>query len=205
MDISRAARIAAVFGVLIPLQGCLSRVKTSAQEDVAGAALDRRELAEATVAHWSNTSSLAARRMMEQYGVPDEVRADQLIWNGNGPWRRTVVSNVRPGFAENELSELGVVEQSVDYAMSPGQAEKVASFDERVSFNPRSGELLSRADKEEHNFLRMNLADDIVHGRLSPDAAKSSYGSIVNFESSGKTSPYLMGLRFSTNPAPAWP
>ena len=207
MTISRAVLTAAAFGALLSAGGCLSRVKTSPQADVAGAALDRRELAEATVSHWSNISALAARRLMEKYGVPDEVHADHLVWIGNSPWRRTVVSNERPGFVETDVAELDDVEQSVDYSLTPKQAVDVAAFDERAVFNPRSGELSSRADKEEHNYLRLNLADDVVHGRLRPEQARDSYASIVSFEQAGKTSPYLLGLRFAVAPgaAPALP
>jgi hypothetical protein len=177
----------------------MSRVKTSAQADAAGAALDRRELAEATVSHWANVPALAARRMMEEYGPPDEVHADRLVWLHNSPWRRTVVLNERSGFGVPP-SERDVVEQSVDYSMTPRQAREVEEFDRSVTYNPRDQALTSRADDEAHNFLRLNLADDIVNGRLTPKAASLSYASIVTFEQAGKTSPYLLGLRFIPQP-----
>ena len=200
MKISGAVFAALGCAALLAAAGCFSRVKTSPQADVAGAALDRRELAQATVAHWSQVSELAAKRMMEEYGVPDEVHADHLIWVNNSPWRRTIVSNVQAPYADSGAAELGVIEQTVSYRSTPKQAIDVAAFDDRVAFNARAGELSSRADKEEHNFLRLNLADDVAHGRLRPEAARGSYGSIVNFEASGKTSPYLLGLRFAVAP-----
>ena len=173
----------------------MSRVKTSPQADVAGAALDRRELADATVSHWSNVSALTAKRLMAEYGVPDEVHADRLIWINNSPWRRTVVRNER-GIAATGTADEDVVEQAVDYRLTPKQAADVAAFDGRVAFNPRSGQLSSRAGKEEYNFLRLNLADDIVHGRMRPEEARNSYERLVDFEQSGKTSAYMLGLRF---------
>jgi hypothetical protein len=195
MRFSLAVRAAAACGMLVASAACMSRVKTSPQADVAGAALDRRELAEATVSHWSNVSSLAAKRLMEEYGVPDEVHADRLVWINNSPWRRTVVSNER-GLVETG-SDHEVVEQSVDYRLTPQQAAEVAAFDGRVVFNPRSGQLASRAGKEEYNFLRLNLADDVVHGRMRPEEARNSYERLVSFEQSGKTSAYMLGLRFT--------
>jgi hypothetical protein len=199
MEISRIGFAAAGLGMLLAAGGCFSRVKTSPQADVAGAALDRRELAEATVSHWSNVSALAARRLMEEYDVPDEVHADSLVWIGNSPWRRTVVSNERAGFVEAGAAR-DVVEQTVAYSLSRKQAIDVAAFDDRVAFDPRSGELTSRADKEEHNFLRLNLAVDVARGSLRPEQARDSYASIVSFEEAGKTSPYLLGLRFMPPP-----
>ena len=199
MKISRAALIPVALGALLAA-GCFSRVKTTPQADVAGAALDRRELAQATVSHWSQVSELAAKRMMEEYGVPDEVHADHLVWVNNSPWRRTIVSNARTPYAEPGAAELGVIEQTVSYRLTSKQAVDVAAFDDRVAFNARAGELSSRSDREEHNFLRFNLADDVAHERLRPEAARDSYASIVTFEAAGKTSPYLLGLRFSVAP-----
>lgn len=199
MNISRAVSTAAALAALLSAAGCFSRVKTSPQADVAGAALDRRELAEATVSHWSAVSRLAARRLMEEYGVPDEVHSGHLVWINNAPWRRTIVSNARP-MLETDVAGLDVVEQTVNYPLTPKQAVDVAAYDDRVVFNPRAGELSSRADKEEHNFLRLNLADDVANGRLRPEQARDSYASIVTFERAGKTSPYLLGLRFSVAP-----
>lgn len=199
MGISRFVSIAAALGLLLPAAGCFSRVKTSQQADVAGAALDRSEVAQATVSHWSDVSRLSARRLIEEYGVPDEVHADSLVWNNNGPWRRTVVSNVRPMTAEDPANQ-EVVSQTVKYSMNRGQSLDILRFDEHLGFDPASGELSSRSDREAHNYLRMNLADDVAHGRLRPDQARDSYDSIVKFEESGKTSPYLLGLRFSVGP-----
>jgi hypothetical protein len=201
MMISRVVRAAAACAVLLAAGGCYSRVKTSPQADVAGAALDRRELAESTASHWSNSASLTARILMEEYGVPDEVHADHLVWINNSPWRRTVVSSGKD-FAVNEAGQ-DLVEQSVDYKLTPKQAADLAAFDDRVVYNPRSGLLSSRAPREEYNFARLNLADDIVHGRTTPGAARSSYAGIVKFEAAGKTSPYLLGLRFMPDVVPA--
>ena len=204
MRVSRGALTAAALGALLGTAGCFSRVKTSSQADVAGAALDRRELAEATVSHWSTPSRLAARRLIEEYGVPDEVHADHLLWVNNSPWRRTVVSNVRP-MLETDTAGLDVVEQTVKYPLTREQAFAVATFDDRAAFDPKTGELSSRADREEHNYLRLNLADDVAQGRLRPEQARDSYASIVSFEQSGKTSPYLLGLRFAVGTQPVLP
>lgn len=199
MRISRAVPLAAALGLLLPAAGCFSRAKTSPSADVAGEALDRKEVAEATVSHWSDVSRLSARRLIEEYGVPDEVHADSLVWNNNGPWRRTVVNNVRPMANDDPVTQ-DVVSQTVKYAMNRGQSLDVLRFDDHVGFDPANGELSSRADREAHNYLRLNLADDVVHGRLRPDQARDSYASIVKYEQAGKTSPYLLGLRFSVGP-----
>ncbi|MFI5348150.1 MAG: hypothetical protein ACHQ2Z_01280 [Elusimicrobiota bacterium] len=196
MKISRVLRTSAAFVLLLAAEACYQRVKTSTHADVAGAALDRRELAEETISHWSNYSALTAKRLIEEYGVPDEVHADRLVWINNSPWRRTVVRNER-GIAATGVADQDIVEQSVDYRLDPKRAADVAAFDDRVVFNPRSGQLSARAGKEAYNFLRLNLADDIAHGRMRPEEARNSYARLVTFEQAGKTSPYMLGLRFT--------
>lgn len=199
MRVSRLVPVAAALGLLLPAAGCFSRVKTSPAADVKGEALDRKEVAEATVLHWSDLSRLSARRLMEEYGVPDEVHADSLVWNNNGPWRRTVVNNVRPMASDDPVTQ-NVVSQTVKYNVNRNQSLDILRFDDHVGYDPANGELSSTADREAHNYLRLNLADDVAHGRLRPDQARDSYASIVNFEKAGKTSPYLLGLRFSVGP-----
>lgn len=186
--------MAAVFGVLLSAGGCLSRAKTSPQTDTAQSALDRRDLTEAVIGTWSNVSMMAARRLMEEYGIPDEVHYGRLVWNHNGPWKRTVVRDQRPSYVEGD--ELGIVEQTIDYPMTQAQASALSSFDPKVTVNSRSGEMTSRADREEVNYLRMNLADDVASRRMSAGQARDAYASIVSLEASGKSSPYMLGLRF---------
>src|SRR3569833_1102237 len=157
MRISRDIWAAAALGLLLPAAGCFSRTKTSPQADVAGASLDRKEVAEATVSHWSDVSRLSARRLIEEYGVPDEVHADSLVWSNNGPWRRTVVNNVRPMTSDDPVTQ-DVVSQTVKYNMNRSQSLDILRFDERVGFDPANNELSSRSESEAHNYLRLNLA-----------------------------------------------
>src|SRR3569832_2119225 len=165
MRISRLVPAAAALGLLLPAAGCFSRVKNSPQADVKGEAIDRKEVAEATVAHWSDVSRLSARRLMEEYGVPDEVHADSLVWNNNGPWRRTVVNNVRPMTSDDPVTQ-DVVSQTVKYNMNRNQSLDILRFDERVGFDPSNSELSSSSESEAHNYLRLNLAVDVAQGRL---------------------------------------
>jgi hypothetical protein len=194
MNFPRMALLVAASSTLLAAGGCLMPIKTS-EKETASAAADRSALASAAIGEWSETSALAARRLIDEYGVPDEVHYDRLVWGGRGPWRRTVVRNVRPFYVQD--SDLAVVEQTIDYSLTPTQVSWVSTaFGDRVRFNPRTQELSARSDREEDNYLRLNLAHDVAGGTLSPEAARRSYTEIVSFEESGKTSPYLLGLRF---------
>lgn len=191
----RGLRLGAVLAGGLLAGGCVSPVKSSTRPDTAQAMTDRRDLAEAVIANWSDISALAARRLMEQYGVPDEVRSGRLVWNERGPWKRTVVRDRRWSYAPPE--ELGVVEQTVEYPLAAGRIADILAFDDHVTFNLASREMSSRADREEVNYLRLNLADDVANGRTSVEEARRDYAKILALEGEGKSSPYLLSLHFA--------
>lgn len=195
MKAHRGLRFGAVLAAALAAGGCLSPVKSSTRPDTVRAMTDRRDLAEAVIANWSDISALAARRLMEQYGVPDEVRSGRLVWNERGPWKRTVVRDRRWPYAPPE--ELGVVEQTIEYPLAAGQIADIRAFDDHVTFNPASREMSSSADREEVNYLRLNLADDVANGRVSVEEARRDYAKILALEGEGKSSPYLLSLHFA--------
>ncbi len=174
--------------------GCASAAKTAATPVLSAAS--RRELAERVSAAWSEPSRLAARRVMALYGPPDEVGAGRLTWRGNGPWKRTVVRNRPRSYAGDRGEDLGVLEQTVDYGLTPEEAVGLAPFSRRLRLDPGRMEMTSRSDREETNFLRLNLADDVLRGRMTAWEAKDSFERVLRLESSGKTSRYLLELSF---------
>ena len=184
----------ALVGASLAVGGCASMEGLETSKGSMGDASDRRFLAQDVVDNWSNVSAMAARRLIEEYGVPDEVHANRLVWNQNGPWKRTVVREVKPPYTEP--GDLGVVEQTINYSMTPGQADAVSAFDPQVTFNARSSELSALSDREELNYLRLNLADDIVRRGVSVNQAHETFANIVSLEQSGKSSPYMAGLGF---------
>lgn len=172
MGRSRAWRAMFALAALSAAGGCLPRAKPAAAGD----------------------ATQAARAMIEKYGVPDDVFYGRLIWRRNGPWKRTIVQNVRPPYVAG--GELGVIEQTVDDPLTPSQAADLRGFDGRVTFDPGSGELSAISDREALNVLRLNLADALARGQMSAQQARDFYANVVSLEKSGKTSPYLLSLRF---------
>ena len=176
------------------MNGCLHPVK-KASGDTAMDAAGRRLLAEATVGSWWSAASRAAGRMSEKYDVPDEVRSGYLVWNGNGHWKRTVVRNVTPPYGP--VVEVGVLEQTILYPLTPGQVVDLGAYDCNLDYDHDTRELTARSDREDVNFLRLNLADDIVNNRMTPEQASHLHARILELENSGKSSPYMQGLRFA--------
>ncbi len=174
------------------VSSCASVVRPEPKADSAQAFLDRGLAAQNVIERWPPLSALAARRLLGQYGAPDEVRSDSLVWKNNRPWKRTVAWSVAPLDAEAE--GLGVLEQTVEYSLTSRQVSALRSFDLRLRYDWRSRELSSRSEREETNFLRLNLADDIVNRRMTPEQARRLYAQILRFEAAGKSSSYLQVL-----------
>lgn len=199
MNSSRAWLIAAVFGSLHAGSGCVSAVKTASEDESssggAQARVYRSLMADTVVGNWPPISAQAGRRFIERYGVPDAVRYDQLIWRNNGPWKRTVVRDVTPPYVQAE--DLGVVEQTIEYPLTPWQAAELAAFDRRLGYDSFRRELSARSDREEVNYLRLNLANDIVNRRITPEQAQHLYTRTLALEAAGKTSTYMQVLHFS--------
>ncbi|NNN04703.1 MAG: hypothetical protein HKL90_02260 [Elusimicrobia bacterium] len=180
-----------VLAALLAAGGCaFSRGSASISD--AGAALDRNVAATEAIDRWEPLPAAAARRLTSEYGIPDEVTKTSLSWSNIGPWRRIVVRDVPPPAVPG--TDAGIIEQAVGYSMTPAQSADLAAFDARLAFNPRSQELSARSDREELNFLRLNLADDVVHQRLSPVQARKSYYREVEFDAAGMSEPQLHAL-----------
>jgi hypothetical protein len=145
---------------------------------------------------WAEKPRLAARLMLARYGAPDVVGSSRLIRHGNGPWKRTIVRDLPRPYAGAAEADLGVLEQTVAYNLNPEQAASLSEFSPRLSADAAAMEMTSRGDREEINFLRLNLANDVLLRAISPPDARSAYARILDMEAAGKTTPYLLGLRF---------
>lgn len=194
MKIPHAGLLSAGLGALFAAGACSSM--NTPRPDTPAMAAERRDLSQIMLGEWSEDSALAARLIIDEYGVPDEVHYERFLWNDKGPWRRTMVRNVRPIFTPDD--DRALVEQTVGYALTPPQAAAVATaLGGRVSYDARKEELTARSDREGLNYLTLNLAHDVVVGALSPEQARASYANTTLLEESGKTLPYLLGLRFT--------
>jgi hypothetical protein len=189
-----AAVTAAVLAAVAATAGCSSSDARRARE------VDLARVADGVVASWSNSSALAARRLMEEYGAPDEARSGRLMWRGNGPWSQTVVWDQTPLYAPEDRDDL--LEQTVVYLCAEEDIAKLAAFNPKIVVDRHMNTIAVRSSSQEVSYLTMNLADDIVNGRTTPERAREEYDRILRLSAAGKSSPYTAGLlfRFGTKP-----
>ena len=148
---------------------------------------------EAAIALWPQIAQRVSHRMIEKYGVPDESTPKSLVWNDNGPWKRTIVR--RDSAAE-------VLEQIASYRVPTDRYELIGRLPGNVSAERGREELTAKSDSEGLNFLALNLADEVLSGKRDLEDARTLYDRTTAMTVSGKSSPYTQSLLFG-EPAPS--
>lgn len=158
----------------------------------------RRDFADSVIENWSSYSRLQAAKLMQTYGPPDQVKHAELVWNDKGVWRKIRVWDITPYYD----SDVGApnLEQTISYPVLPELRGQLASLNGKLRVSTDGTELSARGASEESILLTLNLADEIVLGRRTPDEANRFYASTLELSLSGKSSPYMERLLFS--PAP---
>jgi hypothetical protein len=145
---------------------------------------------------WSEASKMAVQMMKKTYGEPAEKTASMMIWNNNGPWKRTIV------YAEEfqhdfPMPHTDVMQQFVDYTVPAEKFTELAMYDGSVVCNRTNGEISARCDKEGANFLALNLAHDIVTGKKDVKAARDFYATAIKEMINGGKPAYMQKLQFT--------
>ncbi len=149
-----------------------------------GAQADSKEYAD-----WSNIST---NMMIEKYGKPDRVETRRLVWENRGPWKRILVWD-EMGFFDNARVARNI-EDTIAYEVPDDKREALKTFSLGLHVSAGGDELSARSSSEERNILLINLADDIVKGRLSPEDARLSYLRTLQLAAVGKSSPKMESL-----------
>lgn len=153
-------------------------------------------------ANWPAKSREVATTVISKYGLPQETTASMLIWNGNGPWKRTILYR-DPVPHDFPKPHVDLLEQFIDYGVPPDKFDELALYDGSVIAERTKGELSARCDKEEMNFLALNLAHDIVIGRRTVNDARRFYAETAMAAMRGETPQYIQRLRFEPQVARA--
>jgi hypothetical protein len=154
----------------------------------------RYEGAQAKSKEFADWSNISAGMMIEKYGKPDRIETHRLIWEYRGPWKRIAVWD-EMGFFDNAPVARNI-ENTIAYKVPDDKREALKTFSRGLHVSAERDELSARSASEERNFLLLNLADDIVEGRLSPEDARLSYLRTVKLAEAGKTVDSMQGLLF---------
>lgn len=147
-------------------------------------------------ANWNETARTAAKQMYDKYGAPQEVTANRLIWRDNRPWKSTVVINeeVPHNFP---VAHNDVLEQTLAIDVPVEKYTELAQFDGSVTASRTTGELAASCDREENNFIALNLASDIIAGKLNVQQARQRLAELAQAVKNGQQPTYATGIQFN--------
>lgn len=147
---------------------------------------------------WPEESREATQLVLDKYGEPQEATDTLLIWHKPGPWKRIVASKA---FYQHNFptAHTDCVESFIDYRVPVDKFDEIAQFDGSVIVERTAGEVSARCHDEEANFLALNLMHDIVTGAKTVAEARTYYGKEFLDYRRNKPTPYMKGLRFTTN------
>jgi hypothetical protein len=142
---------------------------------------------------WPTESRDAAVALELKLGPPAEVDDAHLTWNNAGGWKRITVH--RAGEADD--THLDVIDVVVDYDVKGNElAENVARLNAGLAVQGESNEISAWCETEALCILALNVANDIVSGRLSLEQAREEYERAVAAFRAGEQVPYTQGLQF---------
>ena len=148
------------------------------------------------VKNWPDDSRKAVDMMTKKYGPPNEATPTRVIWLNNGPWKETIISK-DPIDHKFPMAHKDVMEQVINYKVPPDKFDELAAYDGSVIVERTKGTMSARCDKEEANFLALNLAHDIVTGKKNVVQARTYYARAMKEMMGGKMDPYLQKLQFA--------
>jgi len=151
---------------------------------------------EAMIAQWPERPRLGAQSMIAKYGAPTESTAQELIWLGQGPYKKIIVTKDEHHH-DFPKPHMDFLEHTVDYKVPPERAAALSEYDGSCTFDRTRGELKARCDLEGHNILTLNLAHDIVTGKMTAAEARTAFSEIVTEDIKGKYPDYATKLQFT--------
>lgn len=153
--------------------------------------------AQHVITSWKATPQDVAKKMLAKYGQPQEVTANRLVWHNNGPWKFTQLVNEEIPH-DFPMPHKDALYQAINYRIDADKADELLKYDGSVLLERTKGEIGARCDKEDANFLAINLANDVATGRRSVDDARKFYAeSMMAMMKKGTKNDYLQGFIFT--------
>ncbi|MCA1574073.1 MAG: hypothetical protein LC770_05950 [Acidobacteria bacterium] len=150
---------------------------------------------EGIIAGWKSKPQEVARTIIAKYGQPNEATAMRLVWHNNGPWKRTELVNeeVPHSFPKPHPDML---KQTISFRVPSDKFDELAEYDGSVVVERTKGEIAARCDKEEANFLALNLANEIATDKRSVKDARNFYAEAIR---EMKHMEYMKGFLFQVS------
>lgn len=151
----------------------------------------------AAIESWPQSSKMAVETLTSKYGLPTSMTDEMVVWNNTAPFKRSVVykEEISHSFP---MEHKDVLQQFVDYKVPEDKIDDLAKFDGSIIVDRTKGELSSRNEREEMNILALNLADKIIRGELSAEAARREFSKNAESFATGTPGEMLTSLNFQS-------
>lgn len=154
-----------------------------------------REKVNKMIAEWPERPRLGAQQMMTKYGPPQEATDMRLLWHDQGPYKRILVTRQETPH-DFPKPHMDYLQHTIAYTVPAGKTDALLDFDGSVTVDRTAGEMSAKCDLEGHNTLTLNIAHDIVTGKMSVEEGRRAFGENVVLDMLGKNPPYVMKLQF---------
>jgi len=165
-----------------------------------------RRLDSATVSSvlesWKAKPKSAAEKMIAKYGQPNEATTTRLVWFNSGPWKFTILTNemIPHNFP---MKHQDMLRQGISYKVADRKFNDVLNFDGSIIIDRTPGEISARCDKEEMNFLAVNLANDVATGKRTVKQARDFYAktamAVMMMKTNAEQKSYTSGFTFKVS------
>lgn len=181
---------------------------TTAQTTAAGTLDDSAtgsRSAQQLLAAWPEKQRATAEEMIAKYGQPSVMGEQMLVWYNTGPFVSTSLH--RQEIAHDfPMPHVDYLTQTVKHAVPANRLAAMNEYDGSVWYHRTRGELSAQCDVEAMNLLALNLAHDISTGKRNAADARAFYAkTAMAFKQGDKSSPYVTGLTFQSEPNAADP
>lgn len=180
------------------LAAALWATSASAQEETGAISVRDSGVVEGMLADWPEVSRKAGEATMERYGQPTGATRGMLVWKDAGPWKAIILSR-EPIDHQFPMAHKDVLEQVINYRVPPDKFDELARYDGSVIVERTKGTISARCDKEEMNYLALNLANDIVTGKRNVEDARAFYAKTAKAFKNGEKHPYTQKLQFNAD------
>lgn len=170
--------------------------RMSGGQDAAGSRVkaDRAQV-DQVLGDWPNPPRETAEKIIEKYGLPNEVSYSKLTWYNTGPWKRTEIQ--RDEFPHKfPTAHTDFLTQTINYRVPVQLIGAITEFDGSVLVDRTRGEMAARCDAEAMNMLSLNLAHDIATGERSVAEAREKYAEQAAAYMMNRPAPYVEDFLF---------
>jgi hypothetical protein len=161
-----------------------------------GAKSSQTQDVQSMIESWPESSKAAYQEIVGKYGQPTEVTDSHLVWQKKGNWQKIVLFK-EPVKHNFPMQHEDVLAQTISYSVPAEKLEQLSKFDSSLVVDRTAGLLTAKCDKEAHNILALNIANDIVTGKRDVEDARKFLADTAAQSMAGKSSPYAEKLQFS--------